>query len=93
MMRKCNACGGVYAPIQADGTAYYHACPPLVELFHTVTGEILPRDVAAIMTDGTTIGRREIPRPNARDENVVVSSTRGAPAAIKAEGAGATEIP
>lgn len=26
---KCLCCGGVYAPVQADGTIYFHACPPM----------------------------------------------------------------
>jgi hypothetical protein len=26
---QCQTCGGVYSPLQADGTEYYHACPPL----------------------------------------------------------------
>lgn len=28
-MVKCLSCGGTYEPIQADGTTYFHACPPL----------------------------------------------------------------
>lgn len=26
---QCNACGGVYDQRQADGSPYFHACPPL----------------------------------------------------------------
>jgi hypothetical protein len=92
MMRQCNACGGVYAPIQADGTEYYHVCPPLYEFVNTDTGEIVPRDVAVATKDGSKIGTRELPRPNHRDENVVVSSKAGAPVVIRAEGAGVTEL-
>jgi hypothetical protein len=25
---QCLSCGGVYRPFQADGTAYFHVCPP-----------------------------------------------------------------
>lgn len=28
-MVKCLTCGGVYEPLQPDGTQYFHACPPL----------------------------------------------------------------
>ena len=28
-MVKCNTCGGSYEPTLADGTQYFHACPPL----------------------------------------------------------------
>lgn len=28
-MVKCNSCGGEYERILADGTQYFHACPPL----------------------------------------------------------------
>jgi hypothetical protein len=26
--KRCRHCGGTYQPFQADGSAYYHACPP-----------------------------------------------------------------
>ncbi len=25
---RCNACGGEYSDVQADGSIYHHACPP-----------------------------------------------------------------
>lgn len=28
-MVKCQSCGGIYEPVQADGMQYFHACPPL----------------------------------------------------------------
>ncbi len=27
----CERCGGVYSPVQADGSVYIHVCPPPVE--------------------------------------------------------------
>lgn len=27
-MQKCNACGGTYEPVSADGVPYFHVCPP-----------------------------------------------------------------
>lgn len=26
---KCRSCGGEYVDVQADGSPYFHACPPL----------------------------------------------------------------
>lgn len=26
---SCNSCQGVYSDVQADGSIYFHACPPL----------------------------------------------------------------
>lgn len=28
-MMTCRTCGATYEPLLVDGTAYYHACPPL----------------------------------------------------------------
>lgn len=28
MKWRCNSCGGEYADHQADGSPYYHVCPP-----------------------------------------------------------------
>lgn len=28
-IRKCAACGGVFLDPQRDGSAYFHACPPI----------------------------------------------------------------
>jgi len=36
---QCAACKGVYAPVQADGTLYFHVCPFLVD---DLTGVHLP---------------------------------------------------
>lgn len=40
---KCTGCGGVYVDHQADGTEYYHVCPPLA-----------PHDVRALLAAGKT---------------------------------------
>jgi len=29
MMYQCGSCGGVYQDLMADGSLYFHACPPL----------------------------------------------------------------
>jgi hypothetical protein len=92
MMRKCNACGGVYEPVQRDGTEYYHVCPPLYEFVNENTGEVIPRDVAVKLDNGEHVDTRVVPRPNARDENVVPGRTPKDKATIKAAGAGVTEL-
>lgn len=35
----CPRCGGEYAPVQDDGTAYFHACP--LEKLSKVTGKVV----------------------------------------------------
>jgi hypothetical protein len=29
MSTKCNSCGGIYDTAAADGSRYFHACPPI----------------------------------------------------------------
>lgn len=41
-MVKCNTCGGIYARIQADGTRYFHRCPPRSRV-----------ELAQLIADGT----------------------------------------
>lgn len=31
-MLKCKSCGGEYEPKTRDGAAYYHTCPPLLQV-------------------------------------------------------------
>lgn len=54
---RCKACGGVYAPVQADGSAYFHVCPPLRD----------PETGAERLRDGhrdETLVTVEVPKPN-----------------------------
>jgi len=90
-MNECQSCGGRYEPIQADGTEYYHRCPPLsaVELADAVAdGRIqLPKDE----TVDIAVQRRVYERANLRDENR--ASTKEAHADVpRLEGDGAVEI-
>lgn len=48
-MVKCNACGGTYAPVLADGMLYFHVCPPLSvpELRAAITAKTLALNPSA----------------------------------------------
>lgn len=86
-MVKCKACGGVFQPVQADGTQYFHACPPLsaAELDAAVTGGkvVLPNGE----TVSDAISRRIYERANKRDENLVSTLAKDA-GTMKSAGAG-----
>lgn len=59
----CNACGGTYRDPQADGTAYYHACPP-----HKVTTSAVVDPVTEKVTSPAIF----TPTPTPRNENIRV---------------------
>jgi hypothetical protein len=90
-MVKCNSCGGQYEPVLSDGMEYFHKCPPLsvVELAAAVAAGkvVLPGGE----TPDVAVTRRTYERQNQRDENLV-STTIGAPVAIKAAGTGTTAV-
>ena len=98
-MQKCLTCGGVYAPVQRDGTDYYHACPSLSD---AEVGRAL-----GLPDEGTTwtkaqrdaVAAAPRDRPNARDENVDASKRVRDPttgqlgaAPIKAAGLGVVAV-
>jgi hypothetical protein len=69
-MQRCNACLGEYPSAQADGSLYFHACPPLssVELAAAVVaGKVA---LPAGETAAQAVLRRVYERAGARDENV-----------------------
>jgi hypothetical protein len=71
-MRKCNSCGGTYSPVQLDGMAFYHACPP---------DAVEPAEFDA---QGHLVRpEKRTPRTNRRDERpapgLVFASDAGAP--------------
>jgi hypothetical protein len=112
-MVTCNACGGRYEPVQADGTQYFHACPPLSvhELRDGVdAGTVVLSDVdqkrlaSARKLDATNppdnnhataeaifFASLTVPRPGARDENLV-STREKDKGAMKAAGAGVAPV-
>ncbi len=113
-MIKCKACGGVYADVQADGTQYFHACPPLnvAELRDGIAKGtvVLSASDAARLTAAANrdlvnppaggevpqadlvLAGLSIPRPGARDENLVSTAEKNK-GAIKAPGAGVIAVP
>lgn len=46
---KCNACGGEYDDVQADGVRYFHVCPPL-QLVRVKLSNGTLRDLASNVT-------------------------------------------
>jgi hypothetical protein len=77
---QCNECGGIYFKGDADEAGYFHACPPEIVTTRAVddgTGKITKQEVRA-------------PRPNARDENIVIDAL-GKPK-TRFDGAGATQL-
>jgi hypothetical protein len=85
---KCNGCGGTYDDPQSDGVRYFHACAPIV--VKPAEGDpTKPGFVPAVYG----------PRPDHRDENVVVEldrtdpeSPKHLPPTARTEGPGRTEL-
>jgi hypothetical protein len=69
MALKCLSCGGIYAPLQADGSEYYHVCPPLsaVELAAAVKAGVVTLPAGETADDA--VARRVYQRAGARNEN------------------------
>lgn len=90
-MTKCSSCNGTYTPVQADGTLYFHRCPPLsaVELQLAVLGGKVVLPVTETVADA--VNRRVYERPSVRDENLPSTSAtdRGR---LKLSGLGVTVV-
>lgn len=91
-MLKCNACGGTYEPLQADGLQYFHVCPPLsrAELVAAVDAGKVQLPAGETVDDA--LRRRTYERGNKRDENLKSTAERDA-GTVKAEGAGVVDVP
>jgi hypothetical protein len=91
MLLQCVTCGGSYRDTNPDGTAYFHACPPLssAELTAAVAGGkvALPGGESA----DQAVSRRLYLRSQARDENLQPVGVNK-PAVVKAAGKGATVL-
>lgn len=79
---QCNACGGIFRPVQADGCAYYHVCPDT-----RVTGS-RPAPTLEAPTATTPIVE---PIASRRNENIRVDPETGDVSIISA-GAGVTPV-
>ena len=63
MRQRCNTCQGEYDTIGADGSSYFHACPPetLVSVrrgtqrLEVLLSDVRPDDVVSVQRAGATI--------------------------------------
>jgi hypothetical protein len=104
--KQCRSCGGIYVPVQPDGTRYFHVCSPLIELRDKAGLVVTPAEAVVLEKAGQIVTRVELRRPQHRDENIDPAKaaaaldargarTPGTPddALIKAPGAGVDELP
>jgi hypothetical protein len=95
-MTKCLTCGGVYAPIGADGVRYFHACPPLSDAEVAVALGVPSNPTLQTAAQQAEIAAAPRARPDARDENIVPgfvsSAEHPVEAPIKAAGKGSVEL-
>ena len=93
---RCTTCGGTYQTDQARGTRYFHACPPIDRVTIERDGRTTTVDRADVLESDTVLEETVEPRPDARDENVVVDDYKDDGTAItrpRREGRGTTEVP
>lgn len=90
-MVQCQSCGGTYSPVLADGTQYFHRCPPLsaVELAVAVLKGKVTLPIGETVDDA--ISRRIYERNQVRDENLPSTKTTDA-GKMKAAGAGVLPV-
>jgi hypothetical protein len=87
MPTKCKSCGGVYEPIGADGTQYFHACAPVHRAkVKRADGSIILVDLGDVRVDDERLDDVLEERADKRDENVV--PVEGKPGTIKLAGKG-----
>lgn len=79
---QCNACSGIYRPLQADGTEYYHVCPPR---------RVVGAKPAPTLDAPDAVAPVFAPIAQPRNENVVGIDDNDAPV-LAAPGAGSTPV-
>lgn len=92
---KCKTCGGEYVDVLPDGLRYFHACPPIERAHIERLGVQSDIDAKDVKVGDTVLKTFAIQRPNARDENVVITGydKSGDPiTAMKSAGAGVDKI-
>lgn len=60
MPKRCNACGGEYEELTAEGLLYFHSCPPITRVRVIRNGQdqrvdladLQPSDVVSIVREG-----------------------------------------
>ena len=90
--KKCNACGAVYPPVQADGGSYFHRCPPVPTFFDDTKTPIDRATADGIVKLGGKVYRVDVDPLNLRDENVVPNPANPKAPGVKAAGAGAVDF-
>lgn len=90
--KKCNACGAIYAPIQADGSSYFHRCAPVPTFFDDTKTPINRATADSILKAGGTVYRLDVEPVNLRDENVVPNKADPKNPGVKAAGLGAADV-
>lgn len=92
---RCKSCGGEYQDVSPDGLRYFHVCPPL-EICHVDrAGALSDVERKDVQPGDKVLSSRFVPRPNHRDENVIVSGydKAGNPiTAAKSAGAGVEKL-
>lgn len=92
MTRQCMGCGGVYAPVQPDGTRYFHVCPPISDA--DVRAALGLGDDETKWSKKDRLDFTEYPRmrDGHRDENVVPPAPGDDVVTMKRAGFGAADI-
>lgn len=74
-MTKCTACGATYLPLLADGTRYFHVCPPLSDADVVAALGVPSDDAKQTPAHKAAIAAASRVRANARNENVPDAAT------------------
>jgi len=90
-MVKCVTCGGVYVSVLADGTRYFHACPPLTDVEVSTALSLDPDATKQTPAQRATVAAASRVRPGARDENVPSTKSDDV-GKLKAIGAGTVVV-
>lgn len=68
VLLRCNSCGAIYRPLQADGTSYTHVCPASVVVDAGANPKFVDQQTTPAEPARLTARR---PIPNPRNENTV----------------------
>jgi hypothetical protein len=90
-MKRCKGCGATYEPAQADGSIYFHVCPPaLTGLVVRRAGALVTIAPGDLAPGDEEQDRVYSARPGHRDENVQGRGAR--PNDPRTPGAGADDV-
>lgn len=89
---QCKSCSGVYAPIQADGSSYFHVCPPLSEAEVAAAVAAGKLVLPGAETPSIAVQKRTYERTQKRDESPVPNANPKLAATMKAAGKGTIDL-